>query len=134
MTPKVRDYTCPEHGVFEATIDWESPDDLFDQPCPQCGRRCELDRYVAPDSPPAVHDDVRRPYYNPQKGMWVTCKQDLRDYHQRTDTVPLSDRDLENAVDEVAVEDREGREDQKWYDREVEAGRGPVLSSGDMPL
>lgn len=131
MTPKVRDYACPDHGVFEATIDWGSSD-VFDHPCPQCGRGCELDHYRPEGGgPPAVHDDVRRPYYNPEKDLWVTRKQDLRDYHERTGTIPLSDRDLTNAVDAVAVRDHEAKDAMKRFDREVAAGRGPAYSSGD---
>lgn len=130
-----RSYACPQHGLFCAwNSDWLTPEEISRKPCPKCGQSCgrlvvQPRRYgIAP----AVHGDVRRPYYSQDKGRWITSKKDLREFHQQTGTVPLSDRDIKDALDAVSAADRQGTEELKWYDRELEKDSARARVAGGV--
>lgn len=124
-------YHCIEHGIFKADVS-KTFGDCFEQPCPKCRRVCEFYRPPVEKGLPFIWGDIRpsRAYWSDDKGIMVTRKQDLRDWYKQTGNIPLSDKDIENAVDAVQVADRQGAEELKWYDRECEKEAAAIRKQG----
>jgi len=134
MTPGTRDYWCPVHGRFEAYVAGTDPEAVWEQPCPRCGRAGELTRPLPPAGgrpAPAVHGDVRAPYYSPWVDRWIGSKADLRRAHAELGVVPLSDADLKAAAEASEAVMNEKRAERQWLER---GGGGGDPDDAPLPV
>lgn len=66
------EYLCPEHGVFEATVERPPPDD---RPCPECGATSPWTITSAPLGKVRAVEVVRGKWEKPEKKTYLDTRE-----------------------------------------------------------
>lgn len=130
----IRQYRCPEHGLFEQDPG-PDPDAVWWQPCPQCQRPADLappraGSGIVLGCAPAVHGDVRMPYISPYLRVPIGSKRDLREARKAAGVVELGPRDCRDAIDQAEVVGSQTRDDIRWRQAQTDPTLCQVETAG----
>ena len=137
---KTIDYECVQHGVFYVEYDPLTGDPFCGATCPACGIPCKRPdlkktleklrpiRWRFPTT--GMRRPIRRPWWSYDKGRMFSSYRELDNWYREHDAYPMTDKDIENAVDQVQVAKHDALREEASVKKMAASGQ---IMSDDLP-